>query len=208
MPGDDKDAGHDEGPVELSQEEYAWLQQQLERAALEAGEDNGGYTDWEDPTGGALTQLLSACEDGSTELVEELLRSFPGDVNTPGPDGDAALNLACLFGHVECVQALLAGGADANIVNPEDKSTALHDAAAGGYLEICEKLLEKADGAIVNKADEDGDTPLHNAARGNHTAVVKLLLARGADRNMQNGCGNKPVDEAEEEEVKELLREA
>lgn len=54
--------------------------------------------------------------------------------------------------------------------------------------------------------DEDGDTPLHNAARGNHVAVIRLLLAHGADPKAQNGEGNLPEDEADEAPAQELLR--
>ncbi|KXZ43702.1 hypothetical protein GPECTOR_82g236 [Gonium pectorale] len=198
---------------EMSGDEYAWLQEQLAAAARIAGGEGSGDAeedDWVDPTGGSLRQLLSACEEGSADAVEQLVQSLPAgaDINTPGPDGDTALHLACLFGHMDCVRALLAGGADANAVNLEDGSTALHDAAAGGYLDICKLIVEKAEGAIIRKADEDGDTPLHNAARGNHPEVVKMLLARGADPRVQNGYGNKPVDEAEEADVIELLQAA
>ncbi|GIL56127.1 hypothetical protein Vafri_11563, partial [Volvox africanus] len=194
----------------LSQDEYAWLQAQLAAAGLGGGDDSGDANDdfWEDPTGGPLRELLIASEKGLVERVKELLQGFPGNVNTPGPDGDTALHLACLFGHTGCVEALLDGGADANIVNPEDHSTALHDAAAGGYVEICEMLLAKAIDNLLAKADDDGDTPLHNAARGNHADVVKLFLARGADPKVQNGYGNKPVDEAEEQLVIDLLQVA
>ncbi|GLC57317.1 hypothetical protein PLESTB_001211100 [Pleodorina starrii] len=196
---EDERDGDAQAPTE---QEYAWLREQLAAAArLGGAEDADDAEDdgWEDPTGGPLRELFTACEEGDAERVKELLQGFSGDVNTPGPDGDTALHLACLFGHARCVEALLDGGADANTVNPEDRSTALHDAAAGGYVEICEMVLAKANGAIVSKADGDGDTPLHNAARGNHADVVKLLLSRGANANVQNGYGNKPVDEAEEQ---------
>lgn len=192
-------------------DEYAWLQEQLAGAAHLGEADNisdAEDKDWEDPTGGPLQQLLLACEQGQTGRVQELLQTFPGDLNHPGPDGDTALHLASLFGHSDCVQALLNGGADANTVNPDDGSTALHDAAAGGYVEICELILAKANPSIVLKSDEDGDTPLHNAARGNHIDVVKLLLARGADPKVQNAYGSKPLDEAEEQPIVDLLQVA
>lgn len=66
------------------------------------------------------------------------------DVNAPGPDGDTALNLACLYGHGQCVEVLLRYGADPTRVNQQDGSTVLHDAAAGGYLDICRVILAKA----------------------------------------------------------------
>lgn len=61
-----------------------------------------------------------------------------------GPDGDTALHLACLYGHQACVEQLLAAGCAADVVNAEDGTSALHDAAAGGYLGIVQLLLSKA----------------------------------------------------------------
>ncbi|PNW82545.1 hypothetical protein CHLRE_06g283300v5 [Chlamydomonas reinhardtii] len=193
----------------MTDEELQWLREQLKAAALEAGvEGEGeGEEDWQDPSGGELSALLEAVEDGDAARVTEVLKAFKADINTPGPDGDTALHLACLYGHEDCVRALLAGGADANAVNKEDGSTALHDAAAGGYLEICEIILEKGNAKkLISRFDEDGESALHTAARGNHLDVVKFLIARGADPNAQNGYGNKPVDEADEQPVIDYLK--
>lgn len=81
--------------------------------------------------------------------AEDLSGAAPGcspplDVNAPGPDGDTALNLACLYGHGQCVEVLLRYDADPTRVNQQDGSTVLHDAAAGGYLDICRVILAKA----------------------------------------------------------------
>ncbi|KAG2430177.1 hypothetical protein HXX76_010276 [Chlamydomonas incerta] len=191
-----------EVPPNMTDEELQWLREQLKAAALEAGVEGEGEEEWEDPSGGELAALLQAVEDGDAGRVAEVLKDFKADINTPGPDGDTALHLACLYGHEDCVLALLAGGADANAVNKEDGSTALHDAAAGGYLKICELILEKGDAKkLISRFDEDGESALHTAARGNHLDVVKFLIARGADPNVQNGYGNKPVDEADEQTV-------
>lgn len=71
------------------------------------------------------------------------------DVNAPGPDGDTALNLACLYGQEQCVKVLLRYGADPTRANQQDGSTVLHDAAAGGYLDICRVILAKAPGLLA-----------------------------------------------------------
>lgn len=201
------DAAGEGEAVELNEQEYAWLQEQLARLNREGpGGDTEDAEEWQDPTGGPLSELLAATEEGDAERVAQAAQGRTWDINTPGPDGDTALHLACLYGHEECVKALLDAGAAADCVNAQDGSTTLHDAAAGGYLSICELLLAKAGDGLVKVADEDGDTPLHNAARGNHVAVIRLLLAHGADPKAQNGEGNLPEDEADEAPAQELLR--
>lgn len=62
--------------------------------------------------------------------------------------------------------------------------------------------------APLPAADEDGDTPLHNAARGNHAEVVQFLLSLGADPRARNSEGHTPAQEADEEPVIELLKQA
>ena len=41
---------------------------------------------------------------------------------------------------------------------------------------------------------QDGNTPLHNAAAMGHLEVVQLLLQHGADKELKDNPGNKPVD--------------
>ncbi|KAG2492429.1 hypothetical protein HYH03_009372 [Edaphochlamys debaryana] len=205
MDGDGHEDHEEEQQVELSEAEYLWLQEQMKQLqAMGVADDD----DWEDPTGGPLRELLDATENDDAEKIKEVLKNscFPEHINGAGPDGDTALHLSCLYGHKGCFDALLEGGADVNCVNKQDGSTALHDAAAGGYLDIVQVLLSKAKEALLEKFDEDGDTALHNAARGNHLEVVQFLLDRGANPNVQNGSGNKPLDEAEEEPVIALLK--
>ncbi|EGD79591.1 hypothetical protein PTSG_10437 [Salpingoeca rosetta] len=52
--------------------------------------------------------------------------------------------------------------------------------------------LIKQDHAHVNHQDEQGDTPLHVACRHNQPAIVKLLLAEGADVSITNTRGGTP----------------
>jgi ankyrin repeat protein len=57
----------------------------------------------------------------------------------------------------------------------------------------------------VNHADADGYTALHAAAENGHAEVVKLLLAKGADRT-KRATGKTPADLAKAHpEVLKLL---
>ncbi|GAB4820862.1 hypothetical protein N2152v2_007908 [Parachlorella kessleri] len=143
-----------------------------------------GVEEWEDPSGGTLTEIHRAAEEGDTAALPALLDALSVSVDTLGPDSDTALHLAALYGHADCVRLLLDHGATAS-VRDEDGGVALHDAAAGGYTNICLMLLD-ADAACVNMRDDEGDTPLHNAARGGHEEVARLLVARGADATLKN----------------------
>jgi ankyrin repeat protein len=199
--------------IELTPDEYEWLQQQLQGVAdLHIADE---YEDeWIDPTEGLLTEVLAACEDGSTRALEELEELLPKlkctefGIDAAGPDGDSPLHIACLYGNKQCAELLLEHGSDPCFVNPEDSTTALHDAAAGGYLDLVQLLLEKAGIGLLTKVDSDGDTPLHNAARGGHCQVVQLLLANGANPAARNQAGNTPAQEADDEDTIAALKEA
>ncbi|KAF5839770.1 tankyrase-1-like protein [Dunaliella salina] len=194
----------EDGSDQDEQQQFEWLQQQL---AMHQG---GGQDeeDWEDPTGGRLTRLLEACEDGKEEEAKAVLEGdMQGfDVNSPGPDGDTALHVASLFGSAQIVQLLLSKGARPDTKNASDGSLAHHDAAASGHLDILKMITEASGPEALKVADSDGETPLHTAARGNHLEVVRWLLEKGACPKATNSEGQTPADEADEEPVVALIR--
>lgn len=197
-----------EQPEENQEEnEYEWLGRQLQHITnlhLGVAEEGAAEEEWADPTGGVLTGILAACEFGEVDRLKELLEEADFDINTPGPDGDSALHIASLYGHYECVTALLNKGANAGIVNPEDGSSPIHDAAAGGFKDILELLIERSPSSL-DTPDNDGDTPLHNAARGNHLHIVEVLVKHCANVNALNRDGNTPAQEADDPQVAEFL---
>src|SRR5687768_14558441 len=75
------------------------------------------------------------------------------------------------------LDALLNGGANANVADPRGGATPLMYAAAVGSVEAMTRLLDK--GATVNGSNSTGATALMWAATD--LAKVKLLLSRGAD---------------------------
>lgn len=65
-------------------------------------------------------------------------------------------------------------GADVNVSQPSDGTTALIVAAAFGHLRVVETLLSaKAD---PNKPNAQGRVPLGAAAEGGHNHIVQLLV--------------------------------
>lgn len=100
-----------------------------------------------------------------------------------------ALHLAADEGNVECVNLLLAKGADAKIKNHRGV-TPLHLAARTSSLECVESLLCNGN-ANPNSEDFDKRTPLH-AAIGKSDAcidIIESLILRGANINQKDVFG-------------------
>jgi len=184
---------------ELGEEAY---DEDVELAVAGDGDEQDEF-EWADPSaesGGLLGKLFKATEAGDVEEVRSLAPACRSWLESAarGPDGDTALHLAALYGHTDCFFALLEAGADPRAVD-QDKSTVLHDAAAGGSLAAVLRLLELAP-ELVSARDEDEETPLHCAARGGFAAAVSALLAAGAPRDVLNVAGQTAaacVDEAD-----------
>src|SRR5258708_1821593 len=70
--------------------------------------------------------------------------------------------------------------------------TLLHFAARWGDEKAGNILLEA--GADPNVPGEHDCTPLHNAVAQKHLGFAKLLLARGASKDLTNDDGLTPVD--------------
>ena len=156
-----------------------------------------------------IAHALAAAEAGDLATFTRLLDEHGLDVNDQGDDGDTALHMSCLYGHLAVVQECVRRGASVQACD-EDGSTPLHDASAGGYYDIAKLLLEN--GAQIDVADGDGDTPLHLASNGNHGHICELLLTHaGAERAAQlkgtaNGMGQTPHELAEDPTLMRSLR--
>lgn len=92
---------------------------------------------------------------------------------------DDALASAAREGDSSTVRAVIAAGADLDAIG-SDGATALHWAAARGYLDVVNLLLKA--GADTEILDErEYSTPLQWAAGGGSADVVRALLKAGAD---------------------------
>ncbi|KAK1313201.1 hypothetical protein QJS10_CPA06g00125 [Acorus calamus] len=81
----------------------------------------------------------------------------------------------------------------------EEGALPIHDACAGGFIQIVQLLIDSAKTPekvkhMLETTDSEGETPLHHAARGEHLDVVRLLLSTGASPKKTNNFGKTPAE--------------
>ncbi|MGB6064674.1 MAG: ankyrin repeat domain-containing protein [Desulfomonilaceae bacterium] len=125
--------------------------------------------------------LLRAAGNGHLDVMKEILdkgASFSPD------DQVTALLSATERGYSDVVQFVVAKGVDVNAKGKYEQTTALILASKKGRIEIVMFLLDK--GADVNATDRNRETALRSAVAGSHTELIKILLKRGANPNVQS----------------------
>ncbi|XP_072905350.1 protein phosphatase 1 regulatory subunit 12A-like isoform X1 [Hemitrygon akajei] len=88
--------------------------------------------------------------------------------------------------------------------HPKTGASALHVAAAKGYLEVTKLLIQA--GFDVNSRDNDGWTPLHAASHWGKEEVCRLLVENLCDMQAVNKVGQTALDVADEN-LLDLLEE-
>lgn len=161
-----------------------------------------------DDRGDGEAAFCAACVAGDEGLVRRMLRGEPtlvgafGEVREDhreymrkfGAEGGwSPLHLAGHYGHAGVVEALIAAGADVEVVARNViGNRPLGSAVAGGSVEVVRALV--AGGAAVDARDGGGLTALHLAADGKLHEVITALLDAGADRASKDKAGRTPAD--------------
>jgi ankyrin repeat protein len=137
-----------------------------------------------------MTPLMAAAR-GNVEALR-LLLTQKVDVNAANAAGITPLMSAAQTGNPISVALLLEKGANVNAKTKKNE-TALADAATSGNAETVKLLLDR--GADVHVQDARGYTALLYAAGADAmpTAVVKMLLAKGADPNVKGDGETAPM---------------
>ena len=145
-------------------------------------------------------EFAKAIEDQDIELIEELFKSNNIDINTTDPKyGNTLLMMTLINNQFESFKSLIKFGADVNIHNSFDSTSAIHFACdnlpIGTDLEYIKILLEK--GADVNDISNlrYANTPLLQACRkiysqNSDLETVKYLVSKGADINYTSESDN------------------
>jgi ankyrin repeat protein len=162
------------------------------------------------------TPLSFAAEAGNLQAMEQLISTGKIDINAASSTGLTPIRYAVRSKNFEAINLLLVHDAvicagslsdavERNLIdatrlllkhgaNQDDQSSHIPDAstllqaAESGYVEVSQLLLDA--GANINfQRSHDGETALHRAALHGWTEVVKLLLSRGALRDIENSRG-------------------
>ena len=143
------------------------------------------------------------CAANSKEMVQKLI--------TAGALVEAKDNDDCtpfFYAHdLEAAQVLLKHGAEINIQRRSDGATALHEAAIRSpYRSMKRMAWLVAQGADVNRRNNDGSTPLGVAMNRDRLDAVKYLIEHGADINCHDEQGLTPLRHAARRGQKEIAQ--
>nr|XP_056699962.1 ankyrin repeat domain-containing protein 24 [Euleptes europaea] len=135
-------------------------------------------------------KLLQAVEYNDAERVASLLLR-KGLVPTKlDAEGKSAFHLASMKGNVDCLEVMLANGADA-MTTDSSGYTALHLSAKHGHPQCVSKLLQAS--CPVDVADSNGRTALHHAALSGCISCLEILCDFKASLNTKDQDGATPL---------------
>uniref|UniRef100_UPI0037E834FD protein phosphatase 1 regulatory subunit 12A isoform X2 n=1 Tax=Semicossyphus pulcher TaxID=241346 RepID=UPI0037E834FD len=134
-----------------------------------------------------------ATEDAMERLLKAEIKKQVIDVDQARKEEERIM--------LQDAEAVLAGGGTLT-PHPNTKATALHVAAAKGYIEVLKVLLQCP--VDVDSRDVDGWTPLHAAAHWGQEEVCSLLADNMCDMGAVNNVGQTPLDVADENLVDSL----
>ena len=136
-----------------------------------------------------LTALMVAAQCGFTHIIDELLKHGAA-LDIIDLNGDTALHYATQFRQFPCVLRLLAAGAKTDIQD-KWKQSPLIMATCNKDLQTFRALLPKS---RLDQATPHGGTALHYACGYGHIAMIRELIAAGADVNsIARGNGKTPL---------------
>lgn len=139
------------------------------------------------------TPLMSAVAANQPAIIEKIV-AVGGNVNQTDNENRNSLFIAVENGHLEAAKLLLTLGADCK-KGPEsayNKSSMVHWINDKNYAEML--LLLYNGGFDLNAKDGSGQTALNKAAEQQSKDKIRHLLALGADPNLPNDYGRRPLD--------------
>jgi ankyrin repeat protein len=146
------------------------------------------------------TPLHFAAKKDYPEIAKILCDTNKVNVNAQDNERQTPLHWAAENGNRELVTTLLIRGADINMQDNEGR-TPFHCAVRAGHIDTVEWILgilayklKVGTDSIINAQDHYGRTPLHSAVGHGHYSIVSMLVDTGADANIVDYKGHKPID--------------
>jgi ankyrin repeat protein len=149
-------------------------------------------------TGRSGASPLAAAAYAGRDVVVKTLLARGADGRKPDDTGKPPIVYAAGAGQFGIVKQLLALDIDVNTRYANDLTLLMwasgpdESVAEAQALEIVAYLLDA--GAKIDDRDARGRTALMIAAEGNHPAIVKALLAHGADPALTDKTGKRAAD--------------
>jgi ankyrin repeat protein len=133
--------------------------------------------------------------NGNAEAIDSLLGlgSVAFDVNAEDQAGHTALISAIAAGKEEAALHLLEHGADRTSQATDKGRVALHYAARASMHIVAEKILTHNPLDTINTQDNAGWTPLALSCTSPSPTILPLLLSHGANPEIPNHAGDKPL---------------
>ncbi|KAM6463620.1 ankyrin repeat domain-containing protein 24 [Liasis olivaceus] len=148
-------------------------------------------------------KLLQAVEFNDADRVSSLLLRKSLVPTKLDMEGKSAFHLCAMKGNVDCLEVMLAHGADA-LTTDGSGHTALHLSAKHGHPQCVSKLLQSS--CPVDVADSHGRTALHHAAIHGSISCLEILCDFKASLNMKDQDGATPLMLAAKMNHSELCR--
>jgi len=185
-----------------------WLKALINNCDVYIQSDEGKKDMEKVPTDGARLEAYKAWEEEQKKLEQKLRedkenREKQAKHKAMREEPWYQVHTLCSKGTLEELKnAVNNQGFDITLRNPNGGSTLLQ-AATYGNVEIMGFLVDsKID---INGASNGGNTALHAAACMGFFEAAKLLLERGADRNLVNREGKTAAQSAKSDKIRELI---
>jgi uncharacterized protein len=151
-------------------------------------------------------ELIETITSNDVNKIKNLIKKG-ANVNARDGVGNTCLMLACDFNNFETVSFLLSKKANVDSVN-QFGYTALHFAVQKNDLRIVRLLINSEDSIVdkmINKKDDLGNTPLHLAVDSGNANIVDFLIKKGADKNIRNSEGERPLEMARKKQYLKII---
>ncbi len=147
-------------------------------------------------TMGLRLDLAAIMRLKDTDALKQWLDTHPDEINTgKNVDGYAPIHLAIVTRNLEALKLVGSLGADINL-RSKLKSRPIDLACGNSNLDAAWLLVERGADLSSQREHNSSAHPLQSAILHGWTDLVKAMLDRGADPNLENNSRDRPLDMA------------